>query len=283
MGKKRVYIIGGLVFLFFITVSLWSEVLGLGSFQVTFFDVGQGDAAFVRTPRGRQIVIDGGPDNAILEKLAKKIPFWDTSIDMVILSHPAQDHMAGLLDVLRKYRVKTVLWTGIEKDTEIYKEWRKALAKEQDDGANILLASGPQTISFGEGFCPQRMDILSPLENMAGILVRGDDNDTSLVIRLYSCSYAVLFTGDLTKKGESKLLEKNIFLDSDILKVGHHGSRTSSSEEFIQAVSPDVAIISSGKGNRYGHPNEETLATLEKYGIDIRRTDEEGDIIFKFK
>jgi len=283
MGKKRVYIIGGLVFLFFITVSLWSEVLGLGSFQVTFFDVGQGDAAFVRTPRGQQIVIDGGPDNAILEKLAKKIPFWDTSIDMVILSHPAQDHMAGLLDVLRKYRVKTVLWTGIEKDTEIYKEWRRALAKEQEDGANILLASGPQTISFGEGFCPQRMDILSPLENMAGILVRGDDNDTSLVIRLYSCSYAVLFTGDLTKKGESKLLEKNIFLDSDILKVGHHGSRTSSSEEFIQAVSPDVAIISSGRSNRYGHPHEETLATLEKYGIDIRRTDEEGDISFRFK
>ncbi len=282
-SKRRIYVIGGLTLLFFTTISLWSEVLSLGSFQITFFDVGQGDAASIRTPSGKQIIIDGGPDSAILGKLAKEIPFWDRTIDMIILSHPAKDHMAGLLDVLQKYSVKTVLWTGIEKDTEIFREWERALLKEQEEGARIVLASGRQSISIGKGFCPQRMDILSPVENVAGTLVKGDDNDTSLVVRLYDCTYSALFTGDLTKKGEGILLKQNILIDSDILKVGHHGSKTSSSEEFIKAVSPDVAVISLGQGNQYGHPHKETLATLEKYGIDIRRTDEEGDISFRFK
>ena len=250
---------GGLALLFLITVSLWSEVLSAGSFKVTFFDVGQGDAAFVRTSRGQQIVIDGGPDSAIVGKLAQKIPFWDKTIDMVILSHPAKDHMVGLLDVLQKYRVETIVWTGVKKDTKIFQEWEKALLEEQEEGANIVLASAPQSISLKKGFCPQRMDILSPLEDMAGKLVE-DDNDTSLVVRLYSCGHAVLFTGDLTQEGESMLLERTLLIDSDVLKVGHHGSRTSSSSEFIEAVSPDVAVISSGKANHYGHPHEQTNA-----------------------
>lgn len=266
-----------------ITVSLWGEVARAGSFEITFFDVGQGDAAFILTPRGRQIVIDGGPDATILKKLARKIPFWDRSIDMVVLSHPAQDHVAGLLDVLQKYRVKTILWTGIQKDTKIFHAWEKAIAEEQREGANVIFASGSRSISLGKGSCPQRLDILSPQENIAGTLVEGDDNDTSLVARLSSCLHSVLFTGDLTQKGESMLLAENVSLDSDILKAGHHGSRTSSSDEFIRAVSPNIAVISSAKGNRYGHPHEETLATLEQYGIEIRRTDEEGDISFRFK
>lgn len=282
MDKRRIHVLGGLILLLFITISLWSEVLSIGSLEVTFFYVGQGDAAFIRTSQGKQIIIDGGPDNTILKKLGKKIPFWDKTIDMVILSHPAQDHVAGLLDVLQKYKVGTILWTGIQKDTRIFQEWEKALEKEQEEGASIILASGPQSISLGKGFCPQRMNILSPLEDIVGTLVEGDDNDTSLVVRLYSCAYSVLFTGDLTQKGESMLLRESIALDSDILKVGHHGSKTSSSEEFIQAVTPKSAVISVGKGNRYGNPAKETLATLVKYGIEIRRTDEEGDISFKF-
>lgn len=282
MDKNRVYVLGGLVLLVLITVSLWSEVLNTGSFEVTFFDVGQGDAAFIRTSQSKQIIIDGGPDGVILEKLAKKIPFWDKTIDLVVLSHPAQDHLAGLLDVLQKYKVETILWTGIQKDTKIFQEWERALAKEQEEGAVVVLASGFQSISLEKGFCPQRMDILFPLENIAGMLVEGDDNDTSLVVRVYSCAHSVLFTGDLTQKGENMLLVEDIVLDSDILKVGHHGSKTSSSEKFIKAVSPHIAVISSGKGNRYGHPHKDILARFLQFGIDIRRTDELGDIILRF-
>jgi competence protein ComEC len=273
-------------------VALWKEVLRVGSFEVTFFDVGQGDAAFILTPQGHQIVIDGGSSKAILEKLSQKIPFWDKTIDMVILSHPAQDHVAGLLDVLQKYRVKTIMWTGVEKDTKIFQEWKKAVDKEQEEGATISFATGRETISFQEGSCPQRMDILFPLKDLRGKLVE-DDNDTSIVVRLYSCTHAVLFMGDLTVKGERVLLsryagsraagEEHVPLDSDILKVGHHGSKTSSSEEFINVVNPDVAVISAGAKNRYGHPHQETLATFVQYGIEIRRTDEEGDISFRFK
>lgn len=281
MGKKRIYVIAGLALLFFTAAFLWSEVLRIGSFEITFFDVGQGDAAFILTPHSHQIVIDGGPDSTIVEKLARKIPFWDRTIDMVVLSHPAQDHVAGLLDVLQKYQVKTIVWTGVEKDTKISQEWEKALLKEQEEGAIVFLAFAPQGMLLGDGSCPQRMDILSPLEDLAGKLVE-DDNDTSVVVRFVSCSHSVLFTGDLSQKGEGVLLKQDFSLDSDILKVGHHGSRTSSSEKFINAVSPDVAVISVGKENRYGHPAKETLAILAKYGIEIRRTDEEGDVSFKF-
>ncbi|MBI2124140.1 MAG: MBL fold metallo-hydrolase [Candidatus Wildermuthbacteria bacterium] len=280
--KRRIYVLGGLVFLLLITVSLWSEVLNAGSFQVTFFNVGQGDAAFVRTSFGKQIVIDGGPDNAILEKLAREIPLWDRTIDMVILSHPAQDHVAGLVSVLEKYRVQNIIWNGIRKDTEIFKTWIRALEQEEKEGAVVSIVRAPGKVSLKSKGCPQFLDILYPINDIAGKVFL-DDNDTSAVVRVVSCDHSVLFTGDLSQRGEKQILSSAYDVRSDVLKVGHHGSRTSSSEEFIQEVSPDVAVISSGRGNRYGHPHEETLATLEKYGIDIRRTDEEGDIVFKFK
>jgi competence protein ComEC len=282
MDKRRIYIVGGLALLFLITVSLWSEVLNVGSFQVTFFDVGQGDAAFVRTPLGRQIVIDGGPDNAILEKLAKEIPFWDRTIDMVILSHPAKDHIAGLIGVLEKYKVKNILWNGIRKDTEIFKAWIRALEQEKEEGAVVSMVHAPGKVPLRSRGCPQFLDILYPIDDVAG-KVFVDDNDTSVVVRVVSCDHSMLFTGDLSQRGEKQILENTYGVNSNVLKVGHHGSKTSSSKEFIEAVSPDVAVISVGTENRYGHPAEETLATLEKYGIDIRRTDEEGDISFYFK
>jgi competence protein ComEC len=282
MGRIRIYAIGGLLLLLLITVSLWSEILSFGFFRITFFNVGQGDAAFVRTSLGNQIVIDGGPDSAILEKLAREIPFWDRTIDMVILSHPAQDHVAGLVSVLEKYRVKNIIWNGIRKDTEIFKVWIGALEQEKEEGAVVSIVRAPGKVPLRSKGCPQFLDILYPIDDIAG-KVFVDDNDTSVVVRVVSCDHSVLFTGDLSQKGEKQILSNAYDVRSDVLKVGHHGSRTSSSEEFIQGVGPDVAVISSGRANRYGHPHEETLATLEKYGIDIRRTDEEGDISFTFK
>lgn len=282
MRQRRVYAIGGLALLLFMSIALWSEVLRVSSFEVTFFDVGQGDAAFVLGSRGQQIVIDGGPDNTILEKLAKKIPFWDRTIDIVILSHPAQDHMAGLVDVLKKYRVKNVVWNGIRRDTGIFTAWEQALGKEREEGAIISVVRAPGRISLYNPGCPQFFDILYPINDIAGETFV-NDNDTAVVVRFVSCGNSVLFTGDLTAKGEKQILENAYDVNSDVLKVGHHGSRTSTSEAFLEAVSPDIAVISSGKGNQYGHPTEETLATLAQYGIEIRRTDEEGDISFYLK
>ena len=269
--------IGGFVFL---NVFLWQEVLKGNALTVSFFDVGQGDSSFIETTKGTQILVDGGPDTAVLEKLGKAMPFWDRSIDLVILSHPAQDHVAGLLDVLKAYRVKNILWTGIEKETAVFKQWEGALLKEQDEGARIFLADAPQRIFLREkASCPQHIDILYP-DSLAGTLVKNDDNDTSIVARLEFCGHSFLFTGDLTKRGEKILLSQKASVDSTILKVGHHGSKTSSSAQFVEAVSPEIAIISAGRGNRYGHPHLETLETFARYGIEIRRTDKEGDIVF---
>ncbi|TSC97250.1 MAG: competence protein ComEC, partial [Parcubacteria group bacterium Greene1014_47] len=259
------------------------EVLKGNALSVSFFGVGQGDASFIETPQRKQILIDGGPDATVLEKLGKVMPFWDRSIDLVILSHPAQDHVAGLLDVLKAYKVQNILWTGIEKETLVFKQWKEILAREQEEGARIFLAYAGQRLNLGENApCPQRIDVLYP-DSIAGTLVKGDDNDTSIVARLEFCGSSILFTGDLTKKGEKILLSQKASVDSDILKVGHHGSKTSSSAQFVEAVSPEVAVISAGRGNRYGHPNLETLETLARYGIEIRRTDEEGDIVFRFQ
>ncbi len=282
MGKRRIYAIGGLILLFFTAIFLWSEVLNTGFFEVTFFDIGQGDAAFVRTLQGQQIVIDGGPDTAILEKVAKEIPFWDKTIDLVILSHPAADHMTGLIGVLEKYKVKNIVWNGIRKDTEIFKTWVRALEREKEEGAVVSIARAPGKIPLESKGCAQFLDILYPIDDIAG-QVFIDDNDTAVVVRVVSCDYSVLFTGDLTATGEKQILQNAYNVHADVLKVGHHGSKTSSSQEFIEAVSPDVAVISSGQGNQYRHPHEEILATLAKYGIEIRRTDEEGDISFLFK
>ena len=280
--------IGGFVFL---NLFLWQEVLKGNALTVSFFDVGQGDSSFIETPQRKQILVDGGPDATVLEKLGKAMPFWDRSIDLVILSHPAQDHVAGLLDVLKAYKVKNILWTGIEKETVIFTQWKEALLKEQKEGARVFLAHAGQRIDLGENaLCPQHIDVLYP-DSIAGTLVKNDDNDTSIVARFEYCSHSFLFTGDLTKKGEKILLalssaeglSQKAPVDSTILKVGHHGSKTSSSAQFVEAVSPEVAVISAGRKNRYGHPNLETLETLARYGIEIRRTDKEGDIVFRFQ
>lgn len=278
MDKKNMSVAGSLILGIFLVVSLWQVVLVSNKTQVAFFDIGQGDASFIETTKGFQILIDGGPDSSVLEKLDMVLPWWDKTIDMVILSHPAADHVTGLIDVLRKYKVKHILWNGIEKDTMIFKEWKNAMAKEH---AIVTIGTSGQRIVIQEGECPEYFDILYPVDDITGKRFV-DDNDTSVVVRFVSCKGSVLFTGDLTSKGEQKILERELMLDSDVLKVGHHGSKTSSSIEFIKAVSPNTAIISSGEGNRYGHPHQDILARFLQFGIDIQRTDQQGDITIQF-
>lgn len=235
--------------------------------EVNFFDVGQGDSIFIETPRRQQILIDGGPTSAILEKLRKEMPFWDRTIDLIILSHPEKDHMSGLLDVLKRYKVENILWTGVVRDTAEYKEWEKLIKEE---GARIIIARAGQRLSLSERLS---LLILSPFENLEGKIFK-DSNDTSVVAKLIFGDNSFLFTGDITKLVEKELSS----VDSDVLKVSHHGSKTSSGDEFIKEVSPEIAVIQAGRNNSYGHPHQETLDTLNKYDIKILRTDLNGDI-----
>lgn len=238
--------------------------------EVSFFDVGQGDAIFIETPKRQQILIDGGPSSVILEKLGKEMPFWDRTIELVILTHPEKDHLSGLVEVLKKYQVKNIFWTGIVRNTVEYQEWLKALEKE---GAKIFIAKAGQKIIISRTV----LEILHPFESIQGRGLK-DSNNTSVVVRLGFGESSFLFTGDLPAFQERELVSRGADIDSDVLKVGHHGSKTSSSEDFIKEVSPELAIISAGKNNSYGHPHQEVLDVLGKYGIKILRTDQNGDI-----
>lgn len=264
--------------LFLLNILVWFFIFDIGKtsgLEVNFFDVGQGDAVFIETPDqghggGQQILIDGGPDSVILEKLAREMPFWDRTIDLIILSHPESDHLAGLLEVLKRYRVKNILWTGVVRDTAEYREWLELIDKEK---ANIKIAKAGQEIILPKVV----LEILHPFEDWQGKELK-DSNHSSIVLRLAFEESSFLFTGDIYNFQEREMILREANIDSDILKVAHHGSKTSSSEEFIEKVSPEIAIIQVGKDNSYGHPRQETLETLNKYGIKIFRTDQDGDI-----
>ena len=276
--KNRKFLFLILGFLVFSNLIAWIIVFDLGKvrfLEVIFFDVGQGDAIFIETPSYHQILIDGGPDSTILEKLSKEMPFWDRSIDLIILTHPERDHLTGLIEVLEKYKVENILWTGIVRDTAEYKEWKKLIEEEK---AEIFIAKAGQKISCLTWQIKQcDLEILQPFESLEGKEFK-DSNNTSIISKLVFGKNSFLFTGDAYKNVEVELINKEAEIYSDVLKVAHHGSKTSSSEEFLKAVSPEIAVISVGRENKYGHPNEEVLELLEKYGIRVLRTDKDGDI-----
>jgi len=259
-------------FLICLNTLAWFAVYDLSKphfLEVNFFDVGQGDAIFIETPQRHQILIDGGPDSTILEKLAKEMPFWDRSLDLIILTHPERDHLAGLIEVLKRYKVDFILWTGVVRDTFEFKEWQKAI---QNEKAKIKIAQAGQRIIASR----KVLDILYPLENLEGQAVK-NSNNTSIVAKLVFGQNSFLFTGDISKSVEKKLVQNKDSLNSNILKVAHHGSKNSSADEFIEKVLPEIVVIQVGE-NRYGHPHPEVLERLEKFGINILRTDLNGDI-----
>lgn len=268
------------VLLVFLNIFAWLVVWEFQKpalLEVIFFDVGQGDAIFIQTPKRNQILIDGGPDTKILEKLAKEIPLWDRSIDLVILTHPEKDHLSGLIEVLNRYQVKNILWTGVKRDTSEFKEWEKLIKKEK---ARVFTAKAGQEISDcrppRENFCI-KLSILYPFEDLGGQQLK-DSNNTSVVAKLSFGENKFLFTGDIYKKAEKELIAKGMEITANVLKVGHHGSKTSSGEEFIVEVSPKISVVSLGKNNSYNHPHPETLEVLSNYGIKVLRTDQLGDI-----
>jgi len=273
--KSNRFVFAILGLLIFLNILAWLAVYEISqpqSLAVNFFDVGQGDAIFIEDQKLHQVLIDGGPDSTVLEKLGKEIPSWDNTLDLIILTHPEKDHLAGLIEVLKRYKVENILWTGVVRDTAEYKEWKKLI---EEEGAKIFIAKAGQKIySSAKNF---GAEILYPFESLEGKTLE-DSNNTSIVIRLVFGENSFLLTGDAYKSVERELIEKGIDVDSDILKVAHHGSKTSSAAEFIEKVSPETAIISVGKDNTYGHPHQEVLDTLTKYGIKILRTDEQGDI-----
>lgn len=240
--------------------------------EVRFLDVGQGDAIFLEFPDGKQMLIDGGPDEKVLERLQQAMPFWDRSIDIVISTHADLDHSAGLVSVLSHYKVDTIIWNGIEAATKVFTDLKQAM---ENTGANVFVGGYGMRVKLSD---VAYFEILNPVRKTAPAKTLNGQNHYSLVLRLVYGDDTFLFTGDIEREDEYRMIESNTRLASEVLKVPHHGSKTSSSELFLEEVNPKVAVISVGRNNPYGHPHEAILQRFKKYGIKVRRTDEEGDV-----
>jgi len=230
---------------------------------------------FIEIPNGNQILIDGGPSIRILDKLGGVMPFWDRSLDLIILTHPHADHLDGLLEVLKRYDADMVMETGVNHSLPEYEEWRKLLKEKE---IRVITAKRGQRVRLAES---AGLDVLMPFKNFSGESPK-NIHESMIIAKLYYGLNTALLTGDAEKSLEYQLLFYGDDLDSDILKVGHHGSKTSTSEEFLKAVSPQVAIISAGRKNRYGHPHQEVIDRIRKAGVQARRTDQNGDILIKW-
>ena len=240
--------------------------------KVYFFDVGQGDGILIRTPSHQNIVIDGGPDNSFIAKLGQALPFYDRTIDLMVLTHPHDDNLFGLVEVLKRYRVKQVLSTGVLHTTDAYLEWLSVI---QDNKINFKTARAGQTFMFAE----VSLRVIYPFNDLSQ---RPFDelNDSSVVTQLIYDQAKWLFMGDLEEAGEEEIMATSpVELKSNVLKVGHHGSETSSAEKFLRAVQASYAVISVGAENKFGHPSRRIIHRLERLGAQILRTDVLGDIV----
>lgn len=240
--------------------------------SVYFLDVGQGDAIFIETPSKERVLIDGGPNRKVLSELGDILPFGDKRIDVVLATHPDADHITGLVEVVKRFDVGIFLDSGALSSNEIDDFLFKAL---EDDGVEKVSVQRGVVLSLGKTVSLQ---VIFPEEDVSNL----ETNAASLVVRLEYKDTSFIFTGDAPKRTEYLLLQSNEnLLDADVLQVGHHGSDTSTSEIFLEAVTPKYAVISSGKNNRYGHPHQNVLDTLDNLGIETLNTAKQGRIIFE--
>ena len=246
-----------------------------GRLHVTMLDIGQGDAILMEAPSGATMLIDGGPDPELtLRRLGANLPFWARRIDILVLSHPHQDHVAGLVDVLDRFDVRLLIHAGIHFENAAYD---RLLA----DAAQAGLPT--RSVIAGETFVldgATSFEVLYPsAEDARAPLPEGDINNGSVVLVLRHGGFAALLTGDAEAPVEASLAARGLLPRVDLLKVGHHGSNSSTTPGLLDATRPAVAVISSGEGNGYGHPAPETLSTLgSRPEISVHRTDLHGDV-----
>ncbi len=257
-----------------VTTVLVFNVVRVKKLKVIFFDVGQGDAIFVETPSGKQMLIDGGPSSIILERLSKVMPIFDRTIDVVVATHGDADHVTGLIPTFRTYDIDTSIESPIEGKSGIFEELRYEVEQEVGHGTKRHIATRGSVIDFGDGVIGH---ILYPKKNIS---LKTDTNDASVVMLLIYGEQSYLLTGDLGLSYEGELLSEVLPKQITVYKAGHHGSKTSSGEFLLSRIRPEYSIISAGKDNKYGHPHEEVMERLEKYSEEILSTIDKGSITF---
>jgi beta-lactamase superfamily II metal-dependent hydrolase len=264
------------VFLIVANIFTWSICIPLFSanneLMLDFIDVGQGDSCFIKTSEGYKIIIDGGPDyHKAIEEINQEIPFWDREIDLMIITHPEQDHFIGLFRILKSYRVKNIVWSGVEKQTQSFENFKIAVDQEKQEGCRVFELSAGDKIIAGK----TEMFILFPFDSTDKNPKKA--NSSAIVLKMSFDENNFLFPADIGSEEEKLIIESGQNIGADVLKVGHHGSKYSTSDEFLLQVSPKISVIQTGE-NSYGHPAEETLDRLEKNKIKTYRNDLNGGI-----
>lgn len=241
-----------------------------GRLHVAFLDVGQGDATFIRTPEGNQILIDGGRfPSLLLEELGRQMPFWDRSIDLVFATHPDDDHIAGLVEVVDRYQVSQLLTNGTTDGDVPVLEALLTMAASR--ATPVHAAQAGEILQLEDGIL---VEVLHPNPGFHS----DSQNETSLVIRITYGQHSIMLPGDAEADAEAELLKQKENLASTVLKAGHHGANTSSTTSFLEAVRPQIIIVSAGEDNSYGHPHPAMLARAATIGAAVLRTDELGTI-----
>ena len=236
-----------------------------GVMKVHFVDVGQGDATFIELPNEETILIDGGPSKEVVADYIKNLGY--NSVTYVIATHPDADHITGLPEVLNNFSVQKFYMPEKEHTTQIFEKMLDSIAS---NGCEAIYAFAGKSIIDTTNL---KVSFVGPTKQYT------DNNAASAVIKLVYNGNSFLFTGDADYTSEKDMITEGYNLTADVLKVGHHGSNTSTSEVFLKAVNPKIAVISVGASNSYGHPTQEVLALLNEYKLDIYRTDEVGTVI----
>jgi len=288
MFKLRIgYLIAGITTGCILLLSfIWT--LPDGRLHIIFCSVGQGDAAYIRFPDGRDMVVDGGPDDSILNCLGRHMPFWDRHIDMVAMTHPQKDHFEGLISVFERYSVDYFVRSDVENTTDSYRKLQDVVHRKKIPVKFVTVGDrisvDATTLSF---IWPSVEQIAkgkssgvaySSNNNTLGSSIVGDLNDYCLVFFLRYGSFDAVFTGDADNRVEANYTGGVLADNSiEVLKVPHHGSRTGMTKAFIDWLAPSLAVISVGK-NHYGHPAKEAFDFLNSVGAKIFRTDQHGDV-----
>ena len=288
MFSKKYFIIGALSGFILLLVYIISRPDG--KLHIAFCDVGQGDAAYLRMPNGSDMLIDGGPNDKVLGCLGKNMPFYDHEIDIVVLSHPQKDHLQGLISVLERYEVKNFIINAAGNESDGYKKLVTLINNKKIPYRNLYTGD---YIRIGG----VRFDVLWPEKSWLGLKFQNptdkiqieegkavlgmstdtDLNDFSYYLHLKYGEFDALFTGDGDKRVQPEIMTTAVLGDIEVLKFPHHGSKNGVTGEFLDKVKPEAAVISVGK-NPWGHPTVEALKLLTERGINVYRTDTDGEI-----
>lgn len=255
-----------------VLISIWAAIVRAPdrNLHLTALDVGQGDAMLIQTPNRQNVLIDGGPDNTVVEKISNQLPFYDRKLSAVILSHPHADHLFGLIEVLKRYQVEKVYLTGVVHTSNEYLTFLNIIKEKNIPSQNLKL--GDQ-LDFGE----VELKTLWPVNDLSG---QSSDNlnNSSLVLELTYRKFNALLLGDLEQDDQEAMIKEVGIGNVDVIKISHHGSSNGLNMSLLNRTQPKLTIISVGADNKYGHPAFSTVTELTSRDITVKRTDRDGDV-----